>query len=50
MQLRSAAAVAVVWASTAAPIRSLAWELPYAADAVIKRKKKNLVSEVFWQK
>ena len=37
MQLGSSAAVAE--ATAVAPIRLLAWELPYAAGAAIKRKK-----------
>ena len=40
MQLRSSVAVAVVWAPDAAPIQPLAWELPHAAGAAVKRKKK----------
>ena len=38
--------------SAAAAIRPLAWELPYAADEALKRKKKGvgsgIVSEVAW--
>ena len=33
-------AVAVAWASGAFPIQPLAWDLPYAADVAIKKKKK----------
>ena len=33
-------AVAVVWVAAATPIQPLAWGLPYAAGAAIKRKKK----------
>ena len=36
--LGSGLAVAVAQASAAAPIRSLAWELPNAAGAALKRK------------
>ena len=41
MQLRSgiAVAVAVAVASAVAPIQLLAWELPYATDVAIKKKK-----------
>ena len=35
--------MAVAWASAAAPIRTLARELPYTASAALKKKKKNLV-------
>ena len=35
MQLRSGIGVAVAQATAAAPIRPLAWELPYVTDAVI---------------
>ena len=31
---------AVVWAGGTAPIGPLAWELPYASDAALKRQKK----------
>ena len=31
--------------SAAVPIQPLAWELPYAADAAVKEKKKNSVVE-----
>ena len=31
---------AVVWAGRTAPIRPLAWELPYASDSALKRQKK----------
>ena len=31
-------AVAVVWASAIAPIQPLAWELPYADGASLKKK------------
>ena len=40
MWLGSGIAVAVVQTSTAASIPPLAWELPYAAGATIKREKK----------
>ena len=40
MQLRSSVAEAVAEASAVTPIRPLAWKLPYAAGAAIKRKKK----------
>ena len=33
--------------ATAAPIQPLAWELPYAAGVVLKRKKKNLKKHAF---
>ena len=32
--------MAVVWASAMAPIGPLAWELPYAIGATLKKKKK----------
>ena len=41
MRLGSRVAVAVVKAGATAPIRSLAWEPPYAAGAALKRKKQN---------
>ena len=40
MQLGSSVAMAVVEAPAAAPVRPLAWELPYDAGAIIKVKKK----------
>ena len=40
MQLRSGVAVAAAGLAAAAPIRHLAWELPYAAGAALKKKKK----------
>ena len=40
MQLGSSVAMAVVEAPAAAPVRPLAWELPYDASAIIKVKKK----------
>ena len=40
VQIRHCWAVAYIAAAAAAPIRSLAWELPCAADMVIKRQKK----------
>jgi len=39
-QLGSCVAVAVVWVSAATPIGPLAWELPYATGAALKRQKK----------
>ena len=38
MQLRSCVAVAVVRLAVTAPIQSLAWEFPYAADVALKRQ------------
>ena len=40
MQLRSSVAVAVARPAAIAPIRYLAWELPYSAGVAIIRKKK----------
>ena len=40
MQRGDSIAVAVAWASAAAPIRPPAWELPYGAHVAGKRKKK----------
>lgn len=40
MQLRSGIAVTLEQASAAALIQPLAWELPYATDAALKRKKR----------
>ena len=40
MQLKSAVAMAVAQALAAAPIRFLAWELPYATGAAQKKEKK----------
>jgi len=40
MWLGSSVAVAVVQTSAAAPIRPLAWGLPYAAHAAIKKEGK----------
>ena len=40
MWLGSGVAVAVMQASATAVIRPLAWELPYAAGAAVKRKRK----------
>ena len=40
MQLRPGDAVAVAQAVGAAPIQPLAWELPHAMGAAIKRGKK----------
>ena len=40
MQLGSGVAVAVAVAAAVAPIRTLAWELPYAAYAALKRFRK----------
>ena len=37
MRLESGVAVSVAWASAAAPIRLLAWELPYAAGVAIQK-------------
>ena len=36
--------------AAAAPIQTLAWELPYAADVVLKRKKKKKKKalRIFW--
>ena len=39
MQLGCSVAIAVVQATTAAPVQSLAQELPYATGADVKRKK-----------
>ena len=41
MWLGSGVAVAVAEASAAAPIGTLAWELPHAKGMALKRKKKN---------
>ena len=41
MWLRSDVAEAVVEAAAVAPIRPLAWELPYATLAALKSKKMN---------
>ena len=41
MRLGSRIAVALVWAAATAPIRPLAWELPYAVGATLKNKKTN---------
>ena len=40
MRLRSDVAVAVVWALALTQFRPLAWELPYAVSAALKRKTK----------
>ena len=32
---------AAAWVAAMAQVQSLAWELPYARDAAIKKKKKN---------
>ena len=40
MGLRSGVAVAVVEAGSCSPIPPQAWELPYAAGAALKKKKK----------
>ena len=42
MQLGSGVAVAVTEARGRAPIRPLAWEIPYAAGATLKRKKSEI--------
>ena len=39
MQLGSGVAVAVVYARATAPIRLLAWELPYTVGVILKRKR-----------
>ena len=41
MQLGSGVAVAMVWAGSCTPIRSLAWELPYATGKDFKKMKQN---------
>ena len=41
MWLESSVAVAMAQASNAAPIRPLAWALPYAAQVATKRKTSN---------
>ena len=42
MWLGASVAVAVAQAAGAALIQPLAWELPYAASAAVKRKKNSL--------
>ena len=39
MWLRSGVAVAVAQVGAATPLQPLAWELPYATDAALKKKK-----------
>ena len=46
MQLKSAVAMAVAQALAAAPIRFLAWELPYATGAALKKEKKKKIKPV----
>ena len=40
MWLGSSVAVTVTWAAPVAPIPPLAWELPYAAVATLRRRKR----------
>ena len=44
MQLgpHSAVTVAVEWPAAAAPIRPLAWEVPYAAATALKKEKRRV--------
>ena len=44
MQLRSGVAMAVAYATAAVPSQPMAWENPYATDAVVKSKRKRKIA------
>ena len=44
MHHRLGVAIAVAWALAAAPIRTMAWELPYAVGMAVKKIEIKIVS------
>ena len=47
MQLGSGVAMALVQAGSCSPIQPLAWELPYAMNAALKKKEKDQIKLLF---
>jgi len=47
---RCSSDLVLLWCTlaAAAPIRSLAWELPYAAGAALKKNNKKTIDHHFW--